>query len=134
MLYEDANSELKLKEEKSEYCLKKSISGINNAKCSPSVKIIGCDYTLDENGVDIRVKIKISAVIFDKCSKKVVEDITLGDNLLEKSSSLIIYYANAGDELWNIARNFGTTVEKIMLENDLESDILNNSEPLMIWS
>ena len=134
VLYEDNNGELKLKEEKSEYCFKKSISGVENAKCSPTVKIIGCDYTLSENGVDIRVKIKISTVIFEKYSEKVVEDITLGDSPLEKSSSLIIYYANAGDELWNIARHFGTTVEKIMLENDLESETINTSAPLMIWS
>lgn len=133
-LYEDNNGELKLKEEKSEYCFKKSISGVNNAKCSPSVKIIGCDYTLNENGVDIRVKIKISAVIFEKCNEKVVEDITLGDRPVNKSSSLIIYYANAGDELWDIARHFGTTVEKIMRENDLENDVLSNSSPLVIWS
>lgn len=134
VLYEDNNNELKLKEEKSEFCFKKSISSVNNAKCSPSVKIVGCDYTLTENGVDIRAKIKITAVIFENCSEKVVENIILGDSPLEKSSSLIIYYAKAGDELWNIARNFGTTTEKIMLENDLDSDILTNSEPLMIWS
>lgn len=134
VLYEDSNNELKLKEEKSEYSFKKSISGIKNAKCSPSVKIIGCDYTITENGVDIRVKVKITAVIFEECVEKVVEDITLSDSPLEKSSSLIIYYAKAGDELWDIARSFGTTVEKIMLENDLDSDILTNSEPLMIWS
>ncbi len=134
VLYEDNNNELKLKEEKSEYCFKKSFSDITNAKCSPSVKITGCDYTLTDNGVDIRVKIKISAVIFEKCNEKVVEDIILGDSPLKKSSSLIIYYAKAGDELWDIARHFGTTVDKIMAENDLESDTINNSEPLMIWS
>ena len=133
-LYEDEEEMLKLKEEKSEYAFKKSLTDCANAKSSPSAKIIGCDYILGDKSIELRVKIKLTAVIFETLSEKVVENITLSDKPIKKRSSLIIYYPKNGEELWDIARTFATTDSKIIKENNLEDDIISSEKPLLIWS
>ncbi len=46
--------------------------------------------------------------------------------------SLIIYFVEDGDTLWNIAKRYGTTVEKIKMANNLESDIIHPGRRMLI--
>lgn len=133
-LFEDKDGTLNFKEEKSEYSFIKSISECENVKSYPSAKIIGTDYIIGENSIEVRVKVKLTAVIFETLCEKVVYDITLSDNPAKKSSSMIVYYPQNGEELWDIARKFSTTIERISKENDLEEEIITSAKPLIIWS
>lgn len=54
-----------------------------------------------------------------------------GDKQLERSSvALVFYYAEAGENIWEIAKAHRTSYDRILMENDLAYDIL--SEPKML--
>lgn len=46
--------------------------------------------------------------------------------------ALIIYFTEEGDTLWNIAKRYGTTVEKIKSVNGLEDDMLLSGKKILI--
>jgi LysM repeat protein len=41
----------------------------------------------------------------------------------DKKAALTIYYADEGEELWNIAKKYCTSVEKIQNENEIDTDV-----------
>ena len=42
---------------------------------------------------------------------------------MNKKAALTIYYADEGEELWNIAKKYCTSVEKIQNENEIDTDV-----------
>lgn len=50
----------------------------------------------------------------------------------DKKTAITLYYAEPGEELWNIARRYCTSVEKIKAENDIEEDNLQDRNMLFI--
>lgn len=50
-----------------------------------------------------------------------------------KTSMLMIYFVQSGDELWNVAKKYVTTSEKIRSANNLgDSDIIKPGMKLLI--
>ena len=45
---------------------------------------------------------------------------------------LRLYFAERGERVWDIAKRFGTSVEAIVLENNLESETLPGKIMLLI--
>lgn len=50
----------------------------------------------------------------------------------DDSSSLILYFAEEGEDVWNIAGSYCTSVTQVRRENDLTEDILPTKKMLMI--
>ena len=59
------------------------------------------------------------------------EDESLSDEQI-KVPNIVIYYVKKGDSLWNIAKNFKTTVEDIKNINELTDDIIYPNQQLII--
>jgi len=133
ILYEDGTGTLSLKESESEYRVSESIGDVCKIKCQPSVSITGCDYRIQETGLEVRADMRVRAVVFECMSQRVIDDITLSETTLKKSSSLFIYYAVKGEKLWDIARKYKTTVSKIMAENDVSQESIPENKALLIW-
>ena len=45
---------------------------------------------------------------------------------------LVIYFVRGGDTLWNVAKKFGTTMEKIKTANHMETDELLSGSKILI--
>ena len=64
---------------------------------------------------------------------KVINDISADEgNPRRKDASLTLYYADEGESIWDIARNYCTSVDAIKLENDLSEDVLQKRGMLLI--
>ena len=50
----------------------------------------------------------------------------------EEKAALKIYFANGGESLWEIAKNCHTSVEAVMEENGLQSDVLPGDAMLLV--
>ena len=64
----------------------------------------------------------VSAIHIDEGSRKERKDDVV----------LRLYFAERGERVWDIAKRFGTSVEAIVLENNLESETLPGKIMLLI--
>ncbi len=93
-------------------------------------------YRITGSGcIEIKADLNLHADIYacKKCS------IISGANALEteprrkdKSAALTIYFAEAGETIWDIARKYYTFADKIKEENDIAEEILNQNQMLLI--
>lgn len=106
-----------------------------NAKCSASVMVIGISYRITGSGIDVKVELKLSANIYSQVNFKVITDVTADETkprTQDKTAALSIYYADAGETLWDIARQYCTSVDAIKLENNLDGEFVENRGMLLI--
>ena len=123
-------------EREAEFSYSHSIDGENqNFSCSPQIEIIGYSCNLNGDGnADFKAELFISASIFSTIKERVLDTLSISDSCAKKEhkSALTVYFCSGGENLWDIARHYSTTVEEIMEENELSSDYLENKTMLMI--
>lgn len=102
----------------------------------PSATIVSLEArNVSGRGIDVAIGIKISAPVYVNSQIKAVSDIIINEEKpLEKdtSAALTVYYASAGENLWDIARKYCTSVESIRLENELEADQIEEHRMILI--
>ena len=50
----------------------------------------------------------------------------------EDQSAMTIYYADAGENVWSIAKRYNTSISAVMEENGLEDEVLPEKRILLI--
>lgn len=50
----------------------------------------------------------------------------------ENQSAMTIYYADAGENIWSIAKRYNTSLSAVMEENGLEEEILPEKQIVLI--
>lgn len=109
--------------------------GTDNTKCTATMTVAGISYRITGSGIDLKAELKLNTGVYDQLNLKVITDVTADETkprAQDKSAALSIYYADAGENLWNIAREYGTSVDAIKLENDLAGDFVENRGMLLI--
>ncbi|MGE5614894.1 MAG: DUF3794 and LysM peptidoglycan-binding domain-containing protein [Bacillota bacterium] len=66
-------------------------------------------------GINTRLNRQVSVPIISKAAEQ-----PLDEKRLEEEPSVTIYFTQPGDTLWNIAKRHYTTVEEIVMNNDLD--------------
>lgn len=104
--------------------------------CDPQIEVVNCSFTIvGENTIEVRVELKICAAVYEKKKLPLIVDILLSDEEKKIDSadgSVVVYYAMAGEQIWDIARHYSSAVEEIMQMNGLESDVLDTDRALII--
>ena len=90
---------------------------------------------LDQSHAEIKASIGVNILAF---AQELFEHITevgaepLDLELLQQLPGLVGYIVKKGDTLWNIAKEYHTTVDAIMTTNQKKSDDLQIGEKLLI--
>lgn len=102
---------------------------IGNAQITAS----SCAVTGDSR-LELKTEIYFSGIILSKYNKRYIGSISLNDEMIKnkKSYALTIYFCNDGEDIWNIARRYNTTVDAIMNENDLSERIIHKGRMMLI--
>lgn len=106
-----------------------------NLRCAANALVGGISYRLTGTGVDVKVELKLNASVSRQENMKMITDATADETkprAQDKTAALSIYYADPGESLWNIARDYCTSVEAIKLENDLAGEFVENRGMLLI--
>jgi len=105
-------------------------------KCDPQVEAIAASYTLfDSSRLEARIELNISAAVFDVSKITLVTDISVNENSPKKRQNdiaLIIYYADSGENIWDIARKYNTSPKHICSINDIKGDNVIQDKMLLI--
>ncbi len=106
------------------------------AICDAVFSITGCTYTRDgANGLDIRIEADVTGMIYNVRSSGVLTGVTLSgepDKGAAGDTALMIYYAGAGEEVWDISKRYSAPISAVMEENALESGSIAARTMLLI--
>lgn len=89
----------------------------------------------DDTSVEIKAEVRLYACVYSSSSCKCITDITADENKpreRDTTAAMTIYYADSGEQLWDIARKYCTSVECLREENDLPDDTLEYGTMIMI--
>lgn len=98
------------------------------------VPVLGFRIT-GNNSIEISADIAMTAAVFENRSCRTVTEVGAGEENRrekDKTAALTLYYADEGESLWSIARQYCTSVEAIRLENDLADDTANARGMILI--
>lgn len=108
----------------------------SNLSCEPRVKVLSVGAGLSgANRVDVRAECEVSALILGTQTGNAVSDMALDDSKpaeVPPARTLTLYFADEGENLWNIAKRYRTSVESVKRENDLEDEALPARSMLLI--
>ncbi len=99
------------------------------------VSVAGCSYVITGSGKpEVRLNLSIGAAVYDEVNISAICDVKPDESRPKMlgDASVVMYCAEAGEELWDIARAHNSSVETIMSDNDLESEILEHNTRLLI--
>lgn len=102
--------------------------------CFGDVQILSCSCAVTgDSRLELKTELSSSGIILSNITKKYIGNIELiNDNIRKDNFALTIYFCEKGENLWNIARKYGTTVEAIRIENDLRDDDIDEKCMLLI--
>ncbi len=90
---------------------------------------------LGENEADIKAVVVIDVLAFNNIEEPIIADFKMEEldcDARAREPGLIGYVVKKGDELWNIAKEFYTTIDTIMEINKLESDQIHEGDVLLV--
>lgn len=109
-------------------------------KCDDAIFDVECDVnSIDiryiiggEDSIELRIEAVLCADVFRTVTTKLISSIEIDENNCKRSKSMFtVYFADEGETLWDIARQFNTTVDSIRQEND--SSVLASQTRRMLF-
>ncbi len=112
------------------------MNGDENTYCSALVSVSRVSFTvLSNNCLEITSEIGICVTVMRKQKMSLLTDIRIDEKNkkgTERDCAMIIYYADCGEEVWNIARKYNSSPEEICEINSIEGKCIPSSQPLLI--
>lgn len=90
---------------------------------------------LDSNEIEVKIVMNLNALVLNRQSEQIIDSIEEEPLDMEKIQSMpgiTVYMVRPGDTLWDIAKNFYTTVDDICAINELESQEIVPYQPLLL--
>ncbi len=107
-----------------------------NQTADLTVKLAGSSASLaPDGGAELRFDLEGEAVLTSTFTGNVVEDLSVDEESpkeTDKNIALTIYYCDRGEDVWQIAKRYNTSVEGIVQENSLEGDTVPEKRTLLI--
>lgn len=98
-----------------------------------NIKIINCSYTiLNDSQIEIQVEISLSSTLYERIKFSFVKDIIESDKTVSSDDSIIIYFCEKEETIWNIAKEFGASVKLLKEQNNLTADTVESQSVLVI--
>lgn len=108
----------------------------SDADARMNFDVISCNYTFSsDNTVEVKAEIAARGIVNDYESVEAVTDISVNEESPKSKNdeyAVRLYFADSGEELWDIAKKYGAFMDRIIDENELEGDIIKEGRMLLI--
>ena len=105
-------------------------------RCSPEIDIVSCGYTITgAANIELRVDLGINAAVYECRKILLITDIKIDESKPRDRISgcaMIIYFTGENECVWDIAKNYCSSVEEIMKINELSEECLPENKMLLI--
>ncbi len=136
IIYEDAKGEIAFAQRQIPYEYKRQLHADDTVlTCRPCCSVRAYSFVMGEgNQLDARIELTVRGFVFRETEKNVVTDINIDKSRMKnlKTASLTIYFADGGENLWDIAEHFNTTVDAIMRDNHIQDGVIEKKCKLLI--
>ncbi len=117
-------------------CKTAVMGGKPQMRSNSAVRVKNIGYTIIDNcNIEISAELELNSCIYDISKFSVVNDIVVSEKCVKKAnpnSAMIIYYAEKGESVWDIARKFNSSPDEISEINSIESKEVNCNKALLI--
>lgn len=87
------------------------------------IDVISKDFSnLESGNIELNIELQINAVVYKMMEIKVIDNIDVLEEDDENIYSIIVYFVKPGDNLWNIAKRFKSTIKAISTVNGIEDE------------
>ncbi|MBO5853023.1 MAG: DUF3794 domain-containing protein [Clostridia bacterium] len=101
-----------------------------------NITVANCSYTITgANTVVVAAEPQVSVTIYDNLKYDVIVDVVKDENncIVEpRGSSIVLYFAETGERVWDIARKYNSSVEEIKVLNAVKEDVLCEPKKFII--
>lgn len=100
-----------------------------------SLCVVRMEYVVNsQKQMELKVELAVTRRCYRTNRCAAVCAVTADENeaFPAERAALKIYYANAGESLWEIAKSCHTSMEEVMKENDLAADVLTEDAMLLV--
>lgn len=90
---------------------------------------------VDSNEIEIKIVMNLNAIVLRRQKEPIISEIQeheLNMEKLENMPGIICYLVQPGDTLWDIAKNFYTTIDTIKTLNHLETEEISPMDSLLL--
>ncbi len=101
----------------------------------PQIHIKSCDYSaISTDEIELRLELNIKAALYRKRSLSLITEIKVDDTApaLSDGASLIAYYADKGENIWEISKSFLASKEQLIELNNLKNEKIDSPKMLLI--
>ncbi len=106
-----------------------------NLKCSPEITVSSMNYTITgESAMELRIEFNVSAAIYECSNTPLILDLKLSDEPIKKvmQGAMIAYFASAGENIWDISRNYFADMNIVKQINEIDENILTEDKMILI--
>lgn len=115
------------------FCVKNEVEFSQAFECQGDVapkgeidaEVLNTSYTISSDGsVDLRTNLKLKGIMYSCEEYDVITDVVKTDlDLPCETTSIIVYFTQDNDTLWDIAKKYSSTVNDIIEINELADDV-----------
>ena len=109
--------------------------GSGDFKCDPQIGIKSVNYTLlSEDRMEIRLEMTVRATVYECTSVSVITDIKTDSTrrAQKRRAAMTVYFAEAGESLWDISRKYLASVEEVKSINGITDDKLSGRQMILL--
>ena len=107
-----------------------------NADIRAVFAVLSCGYNFTaDNTAEVKAEIAVRGWITDYDTVEAITEITVDEESIPEKrddSALRLYFADKGENLWEISKKYGAVISRVIEENELDSDILAKKRMLLI--
>lgn len=107
----------------------------NCSNISTDLTVMDVDYTMaGSSKIEMKVQLGTTRRCFNMESTNAVTTVSADENAAfpQEKAALKIYFANSGESLWEVAKACHTSMDAVMEENALASDVLSKDAMLLV--
>lgn len=109
---------------------------LQNTDISYEININQCSYTiLSANAVSVAIEPAVTVSTFSTLKCEVLTDAVEDEEVgvkADRPSSIVLYFADSGERVWDIARRYNSSAEEIKTLNSVTEDILTEPKKFII--
>lgn len=105
-----------------------------NIQFNPMIRAGAATYSITGDRLEVRCTVKIEGCLYNQYRKKVISEIAIDESRPKsvRENMLYLYYAQAQESIWEIAKRYNTSVSAIQASNGLETPVISEKQMLLI--